>query len=127
MEQTATAWLRNEIEGDLKAWREREGFLTGTALDADADDRVADAEMKLELLKLHQPVEAMGGDRTWLECESCGPNREGDEVFAAPGEGEVFWPCQEWQIVATAYRHRDGWAEHWGSEATAVQSSRPAP
>lgn len=48
------------------------------------------------VLELHQPVTTNGGwleGREWQECEECGPNNENSGVFAAPGDGEEFWPC----------------------------------
>jgi hypothetical protein len=81
----------------------------------DPQDVIARCESDLALLDLHFPVTRDDyGDREWLECAEDGPNDGGSEFVAVPGRGESFWPCQTLHLLARGFRHREGWAEHWG-------------
>jgi len=112
----AVAWLRAEIGNDhaFAASCLARPF-PGSDMEAIAE-RVADGEAKLAILALHIPANpAEDYDHPdWLECAECGPNSPGGNFMAAPGEGDAWWPCQTIHLLASGYRHRPGYAEHWG-------------
>jgi Family of unknown function (DUF6221) len=78
----------------------------------DPRDVIADCDAKLRLLSLHEPVEGVGGG---IECEACGPNNGSPPgMIVVLGEDE-FWPCATVLVLASGYRHRDGWQEEWSA------------
>jgi hypothetical protein len=87
-----------DLVGGTVAWArggERESA-TGTHIALhDPLDVIADCEMKLAWLAEHDGVH---------RCD-WGEHRGGE-----------FGPCQDALRLATAYRHRPGYAHHWGSE-----------
>jgi hypothetical protein len=82
----------------------------------DPQDALARCESDLALLDLHFPVayEPPWQRPGWTECGECGPNDGSSEFVTVPAAGESFYPCQTVRLVASGYRHRDGYAEHWG-------------
>ena len=72
---------------------------------------IARCESDLVLLDLHKPVsdEYVDGDgdtRDSLLCDEC------DNCGAA-----FNWPCRTARLLARGYRHREGYADHWGALA----------
>lgn len=132
----AMAWLRQQIEGDKAAalaasWQERdgdrwhvwgersdrawviddqgeEGFIVGEAPAADTEaiarhvaahdpqDVIARCEAELAILDECQLLRLVG--------------------IAYPGEAGPESAEKISRLIASGYRHRPGWAEHWGSE-----------
>ena len=78
---------------------------------------IADCESDLTILDLHVPANpAEDYDHPdWLECAECGPNSPGGNFMAAPGDGDTWWPCRTIHLLASGYRYRLGYAEHWGN------------
>jgi hypothetical protein len=98
----AVAWLQREIGNDhafALACLARP--FPGSDMDAIAE-RVADGEAKLAIVGEHP--EYSGQLPRFSGCATC--MRE---------EGDNFWPCRTLQLLASAYRHREGYAEHWGT------------
>lgn len=93
MSDEAVAWLRQQIEADLNRW-------TGQSSLTYARDRVADCEAKLAILDVHAvrshycplPSLASTHGQLWT-----------------PDEGR----CWTLHLLASAYQHRRGHAEHW--------------
>jgi uncharacterized protein DUF6221 len=80
----------------------------------DPRDVIARCEAELGILDLHQPAsqpDYPDAPRMWLECRECGPNNSYPEIWAAPGEGEAFYPCGTLVLLAAGYRHHPGYAE----------------
>jgi hypothetical protein len=77
----------------------------------DPRDVIADCDAKLRLLGLHEPVEGVGGG---TECEACGPNNGSPPgLIAVIRDDDGFRPCATVLVLASGYRHRDGWQEGW--------------
>ena len=101
-DEAAVAWLRLQIEGDRDGARAASGEwdaehvrcefedlpdeVFAHARRHDPQDVIADCEAKLDLLRMFWPLPAYG------------------EMTARQVLG----------AVASAYRHRQGYAEHWG-------------
>jgi len=112
MSEEAVTWLRRQITSELGAVR------SGVPTRAEpAQHIIADLESKLAILDLHIPANpAEDYDHPdWLECAECGPNSPGGNFMAAPGDGDTWWPCQTIHLLASGYRYRLGYAEHWGN------------
>jgi len=112
-EDEAVAWLRAQIEGDkrrtapvmlaLAAFAEAPGRIPSVQMAADADEareRVADCEAKLELI----------GEMTALKLVGIAYPDEAGPESAAVMLG----------MLASAYRHREGYAEHWPAAGAAT-------
>jgi hypothetical protein len=82
---------------------------------------VAGCEAKLALLAEH-PAELHGRPPYWdgvTRCETCL-----DERWLAPEFWQGCpWPCKTMRLLASAYRHRDGWAAHWGERVANTTDS----
>jgi hypothetical protein len=79
----------------------------------DPRDVIADCDAKLRLLDLHEPIEGVGGG---IECEACGPNNGSPPgTIAVIRDDDGFWPCATVLVLASGYRHRDGWQESWSA------------
>ena len=102
-------WLRREI-GDDHAFAAAclVRPIRGSDMAAIAE-RVADGEAKLAILDEHCESPADPG-----HCARCQNWRYN---VAAP------WPCTTVRLVACAYRHRDGFAGHWGPDVAGLLSS----
>ena len=91
-------------------WTSGDSRLTRFIAKYDPEDRIADCEAKLALLDLHHPVmenytDGDGQSRTSYQCDECDTGGSPDN-----------WPCQTVRTLASACRHREGWAEHWGAQ-----------
>jgi Family of unknown function (DUF6221) len=144
----ALAWLREQIEGDESAARGladlgsghwiavKNAGLDWTVHDAlggmlqapsmadcwgeapaqfiagnDPQDVIARCEAELAILDRHSPVTAAYGPMERLPCcGACSPDE--DMTYA------TSWPCGTVLDLASGYRHRPGYAEHWGEKAT---------
>lgn len=132
----AVAWLRAQIEGD-RARAETMAHFTNPGDDfyscpasltkplgdlpwgpehcqcglaARQQDALADCEAKLAIIAEHAPVD-------WLTygeyvCRRC--LLEDDEP-TPDGHHWIPVPCPTVKALATAYRHRPGYAGHWGA------------
>ena len=67
---------------------------------------IADCEAKLAILAEHAQWGAGG------PCKRCADWSTGG-VFDIQGV-LCLWPCQTVRSLASAYRHREGYADHWG-------------
>ena len=84
----------------------------------DPVDVIARCEAELAILDQHQPVSVAEGEfvvKRWQECQECGPNNDLSGVYAVPGEGESFWPCQTLRVLLGAYKHQPGFKAEWAS------------
>lgn len=61
---------------------------------------VADCEAKLLILDEHQPVPVPG--MAWRGCGTC-----------KEGGGPAMFPCRTVRLLASGYRHRDGYRKVW--------------
>ena len=79
----------------------------------DPRDVIADCAAKLAILDEHVPYEC--SDPEGLRCKVCA---SGD---AYPSGAAIHkpWPCPTVVSLSRAYRHRDGWRQHWGMRARA--------
>jgi Family of unknown function (DUF6221) len=93
-------------------WATGDSSLTRLMEANDPRDTIARCEAELSILDQHQPVETDGG---WLECRECGPNNDGTSILAGPGRGESFWPCMTVCLLASGYRHREGYPEQFAN------------
>ena len=77
----------------------------------DPRDTIARCEAELAVLDLHTPV-AVG---SWDECGECGPNNQGSELIAVPGDGDDFFhfPCKTARLISYGYRYRPGYRQEW--------------
>jgi hypothetical protein len=89
-----------DLTATLKEMLDRAGFEGACTADPIGTRSCDDARLLLAaieaVLVLHQPVTTNGGwleGREWQECGECGPNNGQENVYAAPGKGEEFWPC----------------------------------
>jgi Family of unknown function (DUF6221) len=77
----------------------------------DPQDTIARCEAELAILDQHEPVIPVSLEqeaREWQECRECGPNNNYPEIYAVPGKGEAFYPCQTVRLLAGGYKHRPG-------------------
>ena len=81
----------------------------------DPQDVIADCEAKLATLDEHTPdYLSMYGSPGPPQCKTCITDRSGYEEH---WEGDP-WPCLTLRLLARTYRHREGYADHWGVLAT---------
>lgn len=104
----AVKWLRSEIESDLGRARyilDKRGAHPDPR--REMHDAVADCEAKLAILDEHRPEQGRDesdGDLT-LICWVC----VDDRMYGYP------YPCKTVRLLAAGYRHREGYAGHWGT------------
>jgi hypothetical protein len=135
----AVAWLRGQIEIDHNRWRATfaqvrpvdaggitvlPGGFEALALWEDAQDHVADCEAKLAILDGHHilsrddrsedydefSVVSIGGANKDHGCVTCHYYGQG----GVKGHG-ICWTVR---TLASAYRHREGYARYWGEPVT---------
>lgn len=113
-----------DADGDVTGGGEIVVYDEGRPSDAQFDhiaandprDVIARCEAELAILDQHQPVSVAEGEfvvKRWQECQECGPNNDLSGVYAVPGEGESFWPCQTLRILVGAYKHQPGFKAEW--------------
>jgi len=98
----AMAWLRQQIEDDKAAakvatagpWHENGMAIRGGPRSYAPQDVIADCDAKLAILEEHP---------------------ESNEGAGCGGCQHWPWPCPTLRLLASAYRHRDGYAGHWGT------------
>lgn len=76
----------------------------------DPQDVIARCEAELAILDAHafDTLEKFGTEGP-ARCTICLSDREG---YEEQWEGDP-WPCQTVRLVASGYKHREGYAEHW--------------
>lgn len=76
----------------------------------DPQDVIARCEAELAILDAHafDTLEKFGTEGP-PRCTICLSDREG---YEEQWEGDP-WPCQTVRLVASGYKHREGYAEHW--------------
>lgn len=73
-------------------------------------------EAKRKILDRHHPVDPAEGysHSGWLECAECGPNNQGSDLVAAPGNGEPAWfPCLTLRDVASEWSEHPDYRQEW--------------
>jgi hypothetical protein len=124
-DEAAVAWLRQVIEGDKARWQDP---VMCAALD-EIRDRIADCEAKLGLLDEHY-ILAAGDQNPAYEDFSVYYRSPSDDCdfgcvcchYYAQGAVRNFGYCRTVRLLASGYRHREGYAEHWDE---AVNSGNP--
>ena len=105
---------RVRVEGDDITVYDEGGHDAGQALHIalhDPQDVIADCEAKLATLDEHTPdYLSMYGSPGPPQCKTCITDRSGYEEH---WEGDP-WPCLTLRLLARTYRHREGYADHWG-------------
>jgi hypothetical protein len=117
-EDKAVAWLRSVIEGDLERFTAKPGPMAGkpgerqSQMASGLDDSIAGCEAKLALLAEHAQWGPAG------PCSRCA-DWETRGAFDLLGV-LVPWPRRPAGLLASACRHRPGFAEHWETETASA-------
>lgn len=95
MSDDLAVWLRAEIRGDLGAARHILD-VRGARPDPrrEMHDAIADCEAKLAILDYH----VSNNFEKYPECTHCAVEH---------------WPCRTVRLLASGYRHRDGYRQGW--------------
>jgi Family of unknown function (DUF6221) len=95
------------IAASVRMWSDGSPDAAQIALN-DPPDTIDRCEAELAILDEHPPHPGTDPPR----CETCLDSR-----LLSPEYWEANpWPCKTVRLVASAYRHRLGYAEHWGRE-----------
>ena len=137
-EDEALAWLRAQINartgvarqaiarGAIPAWRELIGgvpadgpwplayaALTGLVEANGPQDTLARCETELAILDEHRLSLGLRHPLTDSRVAICAACRV-PEMLRGEWRGvETLYPCKTVRLLASGYRHREGWAEHW--------------
>lgn len=111
MNDEAVKWLREQITGDLEYARANAARRPINPVRSyEMRDLIACCEAELAILDEHafDTLHKFGSDGP-RRCTTCLSDRDGyEEQWEAD-----LWPCQTMRLLASGYKHRDGYAEHW--------------
>lgn len=112
-------WLRQQIEGD------RALAVTAVLARHAPRDSIADCDAKLALLALIETLPHLYlDDDPFYSCSQALNPRGDDDQPGCIDEGRAGRPCdcgrdrrvrRMTSILASGYRHRDGWKEEWAA------------
>ncbi len=111
MNEEAVKWLREQITGTLEYARQIAARRPINPMRShEMRDLIARCAAELAILDAHAfDTTGKFGSEGPPRCTTCLSDRDGyEEQWEADP-----WPCQTVRLLASGYRHREGYAEHW--------------